>query len=301
MHPLVSTADLPWGTLLAAWPTAAFVLDRDGTVLAHGGGEPALHGWLPADARGGNFFVDVIPGGEVPELGGAFHAAMDDEEQPLDLSLSWHLETAERRVDVRLRLRKVEDGGQTLCIATVEDDTRLQTAESALAAAMGEAREQQHADPVTGLWGRRQFDFVLPVELRRGHRYGVGTTLMAIDARWDLPAPPGGVGGPVALADVALRALGEELQGIFRLSDVLFRFEESRFHIVLCHTDAEGADGALRRLIVATSHLSVPGVPVGQLVLRMAMSTSGTFEQPTHYVHVAQEMLAQVNAELDAA
>ena len=185
MQPLVSTADLPWGPLLAAWPTAAFVLDRDGTVLAHGGGEAALHGWLPADARGGNFFVDVIPGDEVPELGGAFHAAMDDEEQPLDLSLSWHLETAERRVDVRLRLRKVEDSGQTLCIATIEDDTRLQTAESALAAAMGEAREQQHADPVTGLWGRRQFDFVLPVELRRGHRYGVGTTLMAIDARWD--------------------------------------------------------------------------------------------------------------------
>jgi len=297
MQPLASAADFDWDSLLAAWPTAAFVLDRDGTVLVHGGGEASLSGWFETDARGTNFFVDIIPGGEVPELGGAFHASMDDDEVPMDLSLGWRLESGDRHLDVRLRLRKVVSEEQTLCIALVEDDTRLQTAESALAAAMGEAREQQHADPVTGLWGRRQFDFVLPVELRRAHRYGIGTTLMAIDARRD---GPDGADGPLALTDIALRALGAQLQGLFRLSDVLFRFEESRFHIVLCHTDSVGADGALRRLVAATAHLTVPGVPAGQLVLRMAMSTSGTFEVPTHYVHVAQTMLAQVDAELDA-
>jgi len=300
MQPIAATADFDWASLLAAWPTAAFLLDRDGTVLSHGGGEASLHGWLPADARGGNFFVDIIPRGEVSELGGAFHAAMDDDDMGMDLSLGWHLEAGDKRVDVRLRLRKVQSRDQTLCIATVEDDTRLQTAESALAAALGEAREQQHADPVTGLWGRRQFDFVLPVELRRAHRYGIGTTLLGIDARRDQPNSPRGA-KPASLSDVAMRALGGQLQGIFRLSDVLFRFEESRFHVVLCHTDSVGADGALRRVVEATAQVTVPGVPAGQLVLRMAMSTAGTFEVPTHYVRVAQEMLAQVDGELDAA
>lgn len=303
MEPTLPAADLDWSALLGGWPTAAFILDREGTVLAQGGGEGCLRAWLAADVRGLNFFVDLLRGGEVAELGGAFHAAMDEEGLPLDLNLAWHVEVEGRRADIRVRLRKVERSDQPLCIATIEDDTRLQTTESALAAALGEVREQQHNDPVTGLWGRRQFDFLLPIELRRGHRYGVGTTLLGLDARWEIPRPPDGrgVGGVVALSDVALRALGEQLQSVFRLSDVVFRFAPSRFHVVLCHTDAGAADGALRRLVAATAHLTVPGVPAGQLLLRMAMSSSGTFESPTHYVQVSQEMLAQVDAELDAA
>ena len=302
MDRILTPADLDWRAVLAAWPTAAFLLDREGAVLTHGGSEGGLRAWWPADARGRNFFVDVLGGGEVAELGGAFHSAMDDEDRPLDLNLAWHVDLRGRRADVRVRLRKIGGGDQPLCIATIEDDTRLQTAESALAAAMGEVREQQDSDVVTGLWGRRQFDFLLPIELRRGHRYGVGTTLLGIDAGWEIPQPPGGkgVGGTVALQDPALRALGEQLQVVFRLSDVSFRFAPSRFHVILTHTDAGAADGALRRLVSATSHLSVPGVPAGQLLLRMAMSSSGTFEAPAQYVQIAQEMLAQVDAQLDA-
>jgi len=179
---------------------------------------------------------------------------------------------------------------QGVCLAVVEDVTRWKTTERALAAALGEARGSGVHDPATGLFSRRQFDYVLPIELRRAHRYGHPTTLLAIDFV-QVGHPP---------AEAAVVALAAELLSVMRQTDIAFRFEPARFHLVLTHTDTQGAALARRRLYEALA----PGLP-GQSgerrpEVRIASASVEPQAGPMDYLARARQLLDEVAAGLAA-
>lgn len=297
--------DLMLLPFLQAWPTAAFLLDPDGRVQAHSAGELALRGWLPEDATGRPFFRDVLPGAEVPELGGAFHAAMDDDEMLLDLAIDWQLGEPGRGLDVTVRLCKVRLDDQTWGLAIVSDLTRVKTAERALAAVFGEARDEGMTDPETGLFGRRQFDFVLPIELRRAARYGYGTAVLAMEVG-TLPVqarePSASDRLALRVADrpmegEVLRIAAEHLHKITRQTDVLFRFEPTRFHVVLTHTDQAGAQLASQRLGGSLRDAGL-FLPERRVVVRMAVVAFGPDTRPGDYQQFCQSALQELDDRL---
>ena len=297
--------DLMLIPFLQAWPTAAFLIDRDGHVLAHSAGELALRGWLPEDARGQDFFREVLLEAEVPELGGAFHAAMDDDDLALDVAHDWQLGEPGRGLDVLVRLRKVKLDGEAWCLAVVSDITRGKTAERALAAAFGEARDEAMTDPATGVFSRRQFEFVLPIELRRAARYGYGTAVLVVEVgtlpvQSREPSPGDRLALRVAdrpVEDKALRTIAQHLIKITRQTDVLFRFEPTRFHVVLTHTDHAGAQLAAQRL---GASLKAAGLflPELRLVLRMAVMAFTAETRPQDYQQFAHEVLTDLDDRL---
>jgi GGDEF domain-containing protein len=290
---------------LQAWPTAAFLLDADGRVHAHSAGEQVLRGWLPEQAMGLEFFREVLLGGQVPELGGAFHAAMDDDEMTLDLAIDWQLGEPGRGRDVTVRLRKVSLEGTTWCLAIISDLTRVKTAERALAAVFGEARDQGMIDPETGLFGRRQFDFVLPIELRRATRYGYGTAVLAMEVG-TLPVharePSASDRMALRVADrpmeaETLRIAADHLAKITRQTDVLFHFEPTRFHVVLTHTDQAGAQLASQRLGASLRDAGL-FLPERRVVARMAVVGFGPDTRPGDYQQFCQLVLADLDDRL---
>lgn len=297
--------DLPLLPFLSAWPTAAFLLDREGRVRAHASGAGGLLGWLPDPAIGLDFFSAVLTDGQVSELGGAFLAAMDDENLPLAVDLDWQLAAGGETRDVSVRLRRVGVAGEVWGLAIVEDLTRARTAERALGAAFGESRGDGMTDPATGLFTRRQFDFVLPIELRRATRYGHSTAVLAID----LGTLPSGARQPRAgdglalrvadrsLDDAELRGIADYLQAVARQTDVLFHFEPSRFHIVLTHTDSQGAALAAQRLGSGLQAVVLPHAD-RRLALRMAVAAFGPELRVGDYAKFGAELLIELEEKL---
>ncbi len=271
--------------LLQALPGTAYLLDKTGQVLEQNTVDLALRKRLPADSRGQNFFVGVIAGGGTPELGGAFYAAMADAQASLDVDLDWRL-SSQGGQDVRIRLRKVAatTTGDVLGLAIVEDATRQKTTERALSAAMGEGRDEHMHDPVTRMFSRAQFDFLVPIELRRAQRYGYQTSLLAVDLL------------PGALSDDALRAATACTISCLRQSDFCFRFSGSRFYVLLTHTDAAGAEIAGQRIGISLHKLL--GQPNSVLGMNHASTTYALAVGQTNFLQASLNLLKEVERKL---
>lgn len=272
--------------LVTQWP-GAWLLDREGHVIAHGPMAPSLTRALKPDARGLAFFADVLPAQQAPRLADTFAVAMDDPETVLDLDEAVRLTLAGHASDVRARLRRVEGLGAATALAVVDDDTSRKTLERALGTALGETGDQSLRDAETGLFGVRQFEFLLPIELRRGQRYGIQTTLLGLhpELEHDGAFSANDVNGAV------LRELGERVQAALRQTDVVFRLKAKRLHVVLTHTDGDGGKVATQRV-----HEALAGAPLGdgrKVRVRAAIVASGTMN-PAAPGLWAREMLKDV-------
>ena len=279
--------------LVAQWP-GAWLLDRDGAVIGNGPVPPALARFLPANARGVAFFQQILPREQAGRLADTFAVAMDDPETVLDLDEALRLEFGKHGVDVRARLRRLEGLGAVAAMAVLEDDTAHRTVERALAAALGESGDQSLRDPETGLFGLRQFEFLLPIELRRGQRYAIQTTLLAIQPEIEEK----GVFGSGNVTPAVLRELGERITAALRQTDVVFRIKPNRLHAVLTHTDATGALVAAQRVHAA---MALGPLADGRAVrVREAIAASGTPEAPPPAQAWARQLLREVEAALAA-
>jgi len=274
--------------LLLAMPGTVYLLNKSGQVLHQNAVDLALRKRMPADSRGQNFFADVIQGGGTAELGGAFYAAMADAQAGLDVDLDWRISSGGGQ-DVRIRLRKIaaDAGGEDLALAVVEDATRQKTTERALSAAMGEGRDEHMHDPVTRMFSRAQFDFLVPIELRRAQRYGYQTSLLAVDLL------------PQTLSDDALRAATACTISCLRQSDFCFRFKGSRFYVLLTHTDAAGAEIAGQRIGVSMHKLL--GEPNSVLGLKHASATYALAIGQTNFLQSGLNLLKEVEQKLSTA
>ncbi len=275
--------------LVAQWP-GAWLLDHDGTVIANGPIAPMLARFLPKDPRGLAFFADVLPLEQIDQIAGAFALAMEDPESALDIDEGLRLTLRGTGLDVRARLRRVEGLGAAKALLTLEDNTSRKTTERALAAALGETGDQSLRDAETGLFGQRQFEFLLPIELRRGQRYGIQTTLLALQPE----IQRNGQFKPAEPNAALLRELGERVQVALRQTDVVFRLRPDRLHVVLTHTDGPGGEIATQRV-----HAALAAAPLadGRVVrVRAGVVASGTPESPPPAMQWAQQMLADVDA-----
>lgn len=278
--------------LVAQWP-GAWLLDHDGRVIAHGPVPPILARALTKDARGLALFGDILPIAQAQRLADAFAVAMEDAELHLDTDESLRLTLGGVGLDVRARLRRVDGLGAAAALLVLEDDTPRKTLERALGAALGETGDQSLRDPETGLFGLRQFEFLLPIELRRGQRYGIQTTLLALKP--EVQTKSGFSAVPVDAA--LLRELAERIQDALRQTDVVFRLKPQRLHVVLTHTDGPGGEVACQRV-----HAALAAAPLADgRVARVHASivASGTPESPPAAVLWARQMLADVDALLN--
>lgn len=274
--------------LLLAMPGTVYLLDKSGQVLDQNAVDLALRKRMPADSQGKDFFVDVIAGGGTAELGGTFYAAMADAQASLDVDLDWRIASGGGQ-DVRIRLRKIAaaNDGEALALAIVEDATRQKTTERALSAAMGEGRDEHMHDPVTRMFSRAQFDFLVPIELRRAQRYGYQTSLLAVDLL------------PQTLSDDALRAATACTISCLRQSDFCFRFKGSRFYVLLTHTDATGAEIAGQRIGVSMHKLL--GEPNSVLGIKHASVTYALAVGQTNFLQSSLDLLKEVERKLGIA
>lgn len=278
--------------LVAQWP-GSWLLDADGTVMAHGPLPPALVRHVPADARGTLFFGQIVPVEQTQDLAGTFAVAMEDPETTLDFDQALRLSWGEVGVDLRVRLRRLEGLGAAAALVVLEDDTPRKTAERALAAALGEGTEDILRDAETGLFGLRQFEFLLPIELRRGQRYGTQTSLLGLQPQVQVKGQ-----WTEELDGQLLQELGDRVQTALRQTDVVFRLKPRRLHVVLTHTDSDGATVAAQRV---HSALAQGPLPRGHVVrVRAALVASGTPERSPPAPQWARQMLAEVDALLTA-
>ena len=273
--------------LVAQWP-GAWLLDQEGTVIAHGPVPPLLARSLHRDARGKTFFGDVLPSDAAQRLAGTFTVAMEDPDTILDLDEALRITLGGVAMDVRVRLRRVEDLGAATALAVIEDDTPRKTMERALAAALGETGDQSLRDVETGLFGLRQFEFLLPIELRRGQRYGIQTTLLGLQPEIEVQ----GKFTAAAVDAAILRELGERVQTALRQTDVVFRLKPNRLHVVLTHTDGAGGEVASQRVHTA---MALAPLADGRAVrMRAGIVASGAPESPPPPVLWARQMLKDV-------
>ena len=275
--------------LVTQWPGAC-LLDATGTVVAHGPLPGALARLAPTGATGRALLTDVLGGAPsaLTHVWGTWrqgHAAT-----LLDLEESVRVPVGRLAIDVRVHLRSLAGVEGAVALALVTDDTARKTTERALAAALGDGGDATMLDPETGLYGRRQFDFLLPIELRRGQRYGLQTTLLGVQPE----LLTDGVWSSEAVTPALLRELADRIQRSLRQTDVIFHLRLHRLHVVLTHTDAEGAQVAAQRVhgaLAAQAGTSLRG--------RVAMSASGTPTSPPPALAWAREMLAEVDQLLD--
>ena len=274
--------------LVAQWP-GAWLLDQEGVVIAHGPLPPMLARVLTKDERGKVFFGGIVPSEQAPRLAGTFRVAMEHADTVLDLDEGLRLTVAGVPMDVRIRLRRVDGLGAATALAVLEDDTSRKTLERALAAALGETGDHSLRDVETGLFGLRQFEFLLPIELRRGQRYGIQTTLLGL--RPEVAGQDAFSAAPVDAA--VLRELGERVQNALRQTDVVFRLKPKHLHVVLTHTDAAGGEVASHRV-----HEALAAAPLAdgrQVRVQAEIVASGTPDAPPQAMAWARQMLKDVD------
>ncbi len=148
--------------------------------------------------------------------------------------------------------------------ARVVEGIRLQLANAALAAQLGEAlaamAEQAATDALTGMPNRRSLDQTLAAQLSMAERESRPFAVLMLDL--DHFKAVNDTHGH-AVGDAVLRAFAQRVQAQLRRSDVCSRYGGEEFAVVLAGTSAELAlDTAERlRLAIAGAPL-VPGVAV---------------------------------------
>ncbi len=230
---------------LRALPAGVVVLDARGRVLLCNEAASALVGRPALEIEGRDFFRDVAPSLNGPEIAGAFRAAVEDGGSA-DVDRETVLASSERSVDVRVRLRTLATGaGAAAAILVLDDNTRLKRAERAMAQALSEAQDQAIRDPLTGLFNRRYVETVLPGELARVQRHGVPLSLLIVDVD-HFKTVNDRFGHPVG--DRVLLRLAGVMQRMRRVSDTCARLGGEEFCVILPHVGAVHARAAAERL-----------------------------------------------------
>jgi photoactive yellow protein len=240
----VSAQPSDFEAVLRALPAGVVVLDRAGHVTLCNEAAALLCGKSVVDVEGRDFFRDVAPSAEVPEIAGAFRDAMHDD-SPLDTEREILLTFGERSIDVRVRMRALRVGTGAGVVVLMDDNTRRKRSERAMAQALTEAQDQAIRDPLTGLFNRRYIETVLPGELSRVQRHQVPLSLLIVDVD-HFKLVNDRFGHPVG--DRVLLRLAGVMQRMRRVSDTCARLGGEEFCIVLPHVPSAAARAAAERL-----------------------------------------------------
>ncbi len=280
--------------LLRRLPVGLVLLDRDGRVVLYNEAEALLSGHRVEDVEGREFFREVAPSADVPELGGAFRTAMEEGTE-LDLDRDFVFTFPSRSVDVRIRLRGVLLGGRPCAVLVVEDNTRLKATERAMAKALDEAQDQALRDPLTGLFNRRYIEAVLPAELARAHRYEVPLSLLVVDVDHfkrvnDRFGHPVGDGVLIRLAGVMSR--------VRRVSDTCGRMGGEEFCIVLPLSNAAAGQAAAERLHRVVRALRFEEEPELRVTVSIGVATTPKAMLDTDFEGQVRQLLARADEAL---
>lgn len=101
-------------------------------------------------------------------------------------------------------------------------------------------------DPLTGTFNRRYLDEILAREVSRAERHGSSLTFLKIQVE-NLEEP--GAGADYGKKERALKAVAGLLRENLRPTDVVVRFDENHFMVVMSETSKHGALVAIRRLL----------------------------------------------------
>ena len=100
-------------------------------------------------------------------------------------------------------------------------------------------------DELTGLYNRHYFMEALDREFARSNRYGIELVLCVLEIHH-----PQSVGQAerYTIPDVMIAEAGEILKGCFRHGDLICRFDDTQFAVLLTHTKIEDAKRVCERV-----------------------------------------------------
>lgn len=158
--------------------------------------------------------------------------------------------------------RRLERGLSARNIALREARDRIMAKDRALREALAEAREQAIRDPLTGVFNRRWFDTVLPLEMDRARRDNTGLVLLIVDID-RFKRINDKFGHPIG--DAVLRTVCQLLCETFRHTDMVCRLGGDEFCVVLPMASPEAAVEAVSRFQDGLSAAKVPGLDGARL------------------------------------
>lgn len=132
-------------------------------------------------------------------------------------------------------------------------------------------RSQAIRDPLTGLFNRRYMEETLDREIRRATRHAISVGIIMFDI--DRMKPINDHYGHDA-GDLLLKALGHELQRLFRGEDVACRYGGDEFTVVLPEATLAEVWRRAEQMREAIKHLNVQyeGHPMGPLTLSIGVA-----------------------------
>lgn len=131
-------------------------------------------------------------------------------------------------------------------VDVVRDVTKERTADSTIEAMQRRLQEESTLDQLTGLPNRRRFEQEAEREHRRAQRAWDSYAVVRVDI--DSMRHVNGVHGE-AIGDELLRRIGEELRGSRREYDVVARWGDDEFVMLLPGADAVAAETVVKRAV----------------------------------------------------
>jgi len=184
---------------------------------------------------------------------------------------AWFTESSAQEAQRALGIRSIclaplSAGGQCLGVAAFMLPYEMESPDLAAALALHIARaltnlretqrmgELGHIDALTGAYDERRLTERLAQEANRARRYGrkVSLLLIRLENHAEISRRYGQF-----LSQAVLRQVGGVLYDEIRESDFLGKYKDHGFAVILTETDAEGAQGAARRLIAAAANAQV--------------------------------------------
>jgi diguanylate cyclase (GGDEF)-like protein len=185
----------------------------------------------------------------------------------------------------------IADGGGRLDV--VRDVTRERRAETAVEDLERRLELESTLDDLTGLTNRRRFEEDCGREHRRAQREWVSYVVARVDVD--------GMGAlneklGAAAGDELLRRLGEALRVARREYDVVARWKDDEFILLLPRADAVAIGRVLRRAIDATHEMGGALVPGMSVSVGAAIWGPPSAEGPTDVIRRAGDALARARA-----
>ena len=175
----------------------------------------------------------------------------------------------------------------------VRDVTRERRAEASASDLIRRLELESTLDDLTGLTNRRRFEEDCGREHRRAQREWVSYVVARVDVD--------GMGGineklGAAVGDDLLRRLGEELRASRREYDVVARWNDDEFILLLPRADAGAIGRVLRRAIDAAHEKGRAVVPGMSVSVGAAIWAPPSAEGPTDVIRRAGDALGRARA-----
>jgi diguanylate cyclase (GGDEF)-like protein len=183
------------------------------------------------------------------------------------------------------------DGGGRLDV--IRDVTRERRAEAAADALTRRLELEGTLDDLTGLTNRRRFEEECAREHRRAQREWVsyGVARLDVDGMGAINAALGDAAG-----DDLLRRVGEELRAGRREYDVVARWKDDEFVLLLPRVDAAALVRILRRVLDAVRAKGAEASPGFSVSVGAAVYTPPSAEGPAEILERARAALAAAKA-----